>query len=137
MGSIVRFAALAAAAFVVAGFALFAIVELRDSADGQIHKLDNTTASPRLETAVQRPDPEPAVERVREKNHSAVREGIDDVNDVLLSPFSSFTDFESVWGERFLALILGLLLYGGGGMMLANFFPKQGHPSRDWREATG
>lgn len=137
MGSFVRLVALTAAAFVLAGFGLFAIVELRDSADGQIEKLDNTTASPRLETAVQRPDPAPAVERVREKNHSSVREGIDDVNDVLLSPFSSFTDFESVWGERFLALILGLLLYGGGGMMLANFFPKQGHPSRDWREATG
>ena len=136
MGSLLRLTALTAAAFVVAGFALFAVVELRDSADGQIHKLDNTTASPRLETAVQRPDPEPAVERVREKNHTAVREGIDDVNDVLLSPFSGLTDFESVWGERFLALVLGLLLYGGGGMMLANFFPKQARKVRDWREAT-
>ena len=89
-----------------------------------------------LETDVQRPNPEPAIEAVRENSHTSLREGIDDVNDVLVSPFTGFSEFKSVWGERFLALLLGVLLYGGGGLMLANFFPKPENTGGDWREAT-
>jgi hypothetical protein len=135
MASLVRLAAITAAAFVAASFVLFAAVELQDSSEGQVQKLNNTVAPKSLETDVQRPNPLPAVERVREKNHSDIREGIDDVNDVLVSPFSGFTNFESVWGERMLALLLGLALYGGGGLMLANFFPKDRNEAGDWREA--
>ena len=128
--------AVTAATFVAASFLLFAAVELRDSSEGQVQKLNGATAPKSLETAVQRPNPLPAVERVRENNHTDPREAIDDVNDVLVSPFTGFTDFESVWGERFLALLLGLVLYGGGGLMLANFFPKDRNEAGDWREAT-
>ena len=136
MASLVRLAAVTASAVIAISFLLFAAVELRDTSDGQIQKLDGKPASKSLETDVQRPNPTPAVERVRESNHSSLRENIDDVNDVLVSPFTGFADFESVWGERFLALVLGLLLYGGGGLMLANFFPKHDHRAGDWREAT-
>ena len=136
MASLVRLAALAAAAFMAVSFVLFAAVELRDSSKGQIQKIDGTPAPKGLETDVQRPDPVPAVERVRESNHTSLREGIDDVNDVLASPFTGFAEFESVWGGRFLALVLGLLLYGGGGLLIANFFPKPHSNAGDWREAT-
>jgi hypothetical protein len=136
MASLVRLAAVAASAFAAVSFVLFAAVELRDSSEGQIQKLNGAPASERLQTDVQRPNPEPAVERVRESNHSSLREGIDDVNDVLVSPFTGYSDFESVWGERFFVLILGLLLYGGGGLLLANFFPKPENQAGDWREAT-
>ena len=137
MGSLVRLAAVIATAFVAVSFALFAVVEFRDSSKSQIEKIDGSPASKSLQTDVQRPNPEPAIERIREANHSSLRENIDDVNDVLVSPFTGFIDFESVWGERFLALVLGLLLYGGGGLMLANFFPKPESKAGDWREATG
>jgi len=136
MASLVRLAAVIAAAFVAISFLLFAVVELRDSSEGQIQKIDGTAATKNLETDVQRPNPEPAVERVRENNHTTLREGIDDVNDVLVSPFTGFAEFESVWGGRFLALVLGLLVYGGGGLMLANFLPKHRNKAGDWREAT-
>lgn len=136
MASLVRLAAVVAAAFVAVSFVLFAAVELRDSSKGQIQKIDGTPAPKSLETDVQRPNPEPAVERVREANHTSLREGIDDVNDVLVSPFTRFSEFKSVWGERFLALLLGVLLYGGGGLMLANFLPKHQNKAGDWREAT-
>jgi len=136
MASVVRFAAITAAAFVAASFLCFAFVELRDSSDGQVQALDGTTAPKRLETEIQRPDPAPAVEAVRENNHTALREGIDDVNDVLVSPFTSFTDFQSVWGERFLLLLLGMAVYLGLGLMLANFLPKHKNEAGDWREAT-
>ena len=136
MASLVRFAAITAAAFVAASFLCFAYVELQDSSAGQIEAIDGTKAPRALETDVQRPNPEPAVEAVRENNHTSAREGIDDVNDVLVSPFTGFTNFESVWGERFLALLLGLALYLGGGLMLANFFPKHKNEAGDWRVAT-
>jgi hypothetical protein len=136
MGSLVRLAAVTAAAFVAVSFVLFAAVELRNSSEGQVQALDGDPAPKSLEIDVQRPNPLPAVERVRENNHTALREGIDDVNDVLASPFTGFTDFQSVWGERFLALLLGLAVYGGGGLMLANFFPKDRNEAGDWREAT-
>jgi len=136
MASLVRLAAVVAAGFVSVSFVLFAAVELRDSSEGQIQKINGAPAPKNLETDVQRPNPLPAVERVREHNHSSLRENIDDVNDVLVSPFTSFTDFESVWGDRLLALVLGLLLYGGGGLLLANFFPKHENQAGDWREAT-
>lgn len=136
MASLVRLAALAAAAFVAVSFLLFAEVALRDGSNGQLERLDGAPASKKLETDVQRPNPVAAVERVRENNHSSLRERIEDVNDVLASPFTGYTDFESAWGERFLVLILGLLLYGGGGLLLANFFPKHQKTTGDWREAT-
>jgi hypothetical protein len=136
MASLVRFAAITAAAFVAVSFLCFAFVELQDSSDGQVQAIDGTPAPERLETEIQRPDPTPAVEAVRENNHTSLREGIDDVNDALVSPFTSFTDFQSVWGERFLLLLLGMALYLGGGLMLANFFPKHKNQAGDWREAT-
>ncbi len=136
MASLVRLCAIIASAFVALSFLCFAVVELQDSSAGQVKALDGTAAPQRFETAVQRQDPEPAIERVREANHTKVREGIDDVNDVLLSPFSSFTNFESVWGERFAGLLLGLLLFGAGGLMLANFLPQHRNEAGDWREAT-
>ena len=136
MASLVRLAAVAAAAVVAVSFLCFAAVEMRDSSRGQIQKLDGKPASKSLETDVQRPNPAPAIERVRESNHSSLRENIDDVNDVLVSPFTGFAEFESVWGERLFVLLLGLLLYGGGGLMLANFFPKPETKAGDWREAT-
>ena len=135
MASFVRLVALSAAGLVAASFLLFAAVELRNSSDGQIEALDGTPAPRSLETEIQRPNPTLAVERIRENNHTSAREAIDDANDVLVSPFTGFASFESVWGERFLALFLGLLLYAGGGLMLANFFPKERNEAGDWRTA--
>ncbi len=136
MASLVRLAAVAAAAFVALSFLLFAEVGVRDGSKSQIERIDGAPASKKLEADVQRPNPVPSVERVRESNSSSLREQIEDVNDVLVSPFTGYTDFESAWGERLLVLFLGLLLYGGGGLLLANFFPKHKSTAGDWREAT-
>ena len=136
MASLVRLVALSAAAIVATSFLAFAVVELQSGSEDQINRIDGTPAPTRLATDVERPNPRPAVERVREANHSSARELIDVGNDVLVSPFTGFSDFESAWGERFVTVFLGLLLYGGGGLMLANFFPKRGHKRTAWQEAT-
>ena len=36
---------------------------------------------------------------ITEKAHGKVREGIDDANDVLVSPFSGVVDSKSIWVE--------------------------------------
>ena len=54
--------------------------------------------------------------------HSQPREGIDDVNDVLLKPFASIVDGEqSRWARRSLAALMALMVYGFGGAYLARF----------------
>jgi hypothetical protein len=59
---------------------------------------------------------------VREKVHSKPREFVDDVNDVLLSPFAGLTDSSgSKWVRRSIPALIALLVYGFGGGFLARF----------------
>jgi hypothetical protein len=63
--------------------------------------------------ALNEPSPAPRVERVREKQHSAVRELADDVNDVLTAPFASIAG-DSIWPQRIVSGLLALLVFGLG-----------------------
>ena len=54
---------------------------------------------------------------------------------MLLGPFDDLVGSSNVWVERGLPALLGLLLYGVGLGMLANFLPKQNRASGDWRTA--
>jgi hypothetical protein len=82
-------------------------------------------------------DPAPSAkqENLREQEHSSVREAIDDADDVLLQPFTGLVDSDSNWVQRGLPSLLGLLVYGLGLGMLANFMPKPKSASADWRTA--
>jgi len=109
-----RIAAILASVFLVLGWGLFAL----DQAQGASHESvagiagDPTTFS----------DPSPDQERVREKVHSKPREFVDDVNDVLLSPFAGLTDNSgSKWVRRSIPALIALLVYGFGGGFLARF----------------
>ena len=57
-------------------------------------------------------DPGAAAERQREAGHTAAREVIDDVDDVLLRPFAALIDSNSEWVKRGVPALLGLLVYG-------------------------
>jgi hypothetical protein len=65
------------------------------------------------------PNPPANVERAREKEDSGLHEFIDDVDDVLLSPFTSFSNSSSIWVRRLIPAAIALLLYGIGGLYLA------------------
>ncbi len=136
MGSIVRLCAVAAAVFVGLSFVLFAADQSREGSETQQRAIDGkgTVVS---DNAVNVLDPSPAVERMREERHSGVREAIDDVNDVLLRPFVDVVDSDNIWVQRSVPAVLGLLLYGLLGMMLANFIPRHRNETRDWREVPG
>jgi hypothetical protein len=69
---------------------------------------------------ITQPDPPPAVEKLREAKHTKAREVIDDVGDVLMSPFTWIADGRAVWVQRLLYSALALLVYGVFGLYLAD-----------------
>jgi hypothetical protein len=132
MGAAIRFVAIAISAVVVLGFAMFAIDETDKGSKAQQDKLERelgTTTTPVAPNARQ--------EAAREADHGAVREAIDDANDVLLKPFAELIDSDSAWVNHGIPALLALLIYGFGLGMLANMLPKQRHHAGDWRTADG
>jgi hypothetical protein len=133
MGSLIRLAAVVMSGFVLVGFAFFAADELDRGSRTQQQALAN-------ELAGSAPDvipiaPTPAGEAAREAAHGDLREIVDDVNDVLLGPFTNLVSSKDVWVARGVPTILALLLYGGGLGFLANMLPKQRSRGADWRGA--
>jgi hypothetical protein len=131
MGSLIRFVAIAISLVVVLGFAMFAIDETDKGSKAQQAKLarelDGATIAPVA--------PDAREEAVRERNHGAVREGIDDANDVLLAPFVDLVNSKSAWVSHGIPALLALLIYGVGLGFLANMLPKQRAHGGDWRTA--
>jgi len=134
MGSLVRICAVTAAALVALSFLMFAVDELGKGSDQQVRSVRGELAPARPALRVNEPAPPAQIERVREKRHSSVREVVDDANDVLVSPFTGIVDSDDSWVQRLVPLALALLLYGLGGLLLANALPKPHHEVRDWRE---
>ncbi|HEX5980118.1 MAG TPA: hypothetical protein VFY52_03430 [Thermoleophilaceae bacterium] len=133
MGSVIRLVAIVLSGFVVVGFAFFAADELDRGSKTQqqalAHELEGST--PEVIPVA----PAPAGEAAREAAHGDLREIVDDVNDVLLGPFSNLADSSDVWVARGVPTILALLLYGFGLGFLANMLPKHRSHGADWRGA--
>jgi hypothetical protein len=107
-------AAVVSCLFVVVGWGAFAIDQARGASNESVAGIagDPATFS----------DPSPDQERAREKTHGAVREFVDDVNDVLLSPFAGISDSSgSKWVRRSIPALIALLVYGFGGGFIARF----------------
>jgi hypothetical protein len=133
MGSLIRLVAIVMSGFVLVGFAFFAADELDRGSKTQQQALADElegTAAEHIPIA-----PAPADEAAREAAHGDVREIVDDVNDVLLGPFTNLVGSEDVWVVRGVPTVLALLLYGVGLGFLANMLPKQRSHGADWRGA--
>ena len=129
MGSFIRLVAVVISGFVLVGFAFFAVDELDRGSKTQQQALGSGSSSEVIPIA-----PTPADEAAREAAHGDVREVVDDVNDVLLGPFSDIVDpNDDVWFARGVPTLLALLLYGVGLGFLANMLPKQRAHGADWR----
>ena len=48
---------------------------------------------------------------------------------MLASPFTGVVASDNLWVERLVPAALGLLLFGLGGLMLANWLPERRAPS--------
>jgi hypothetical protein len=87
--------------FVVVSFGLFALEEAGASSKKQQLAVDQ----------VNQADPTPHTERAREAKHTQVREFIDDVNDVLVSPFTGIVSSDNIWVQRGIPSLLAFFVY--------------------------
>jgi hypothetical protein len=133
MGAILRLLAIAFSVVIALSFLLFAIDEMDRGSKTQQQALAEETGVPEPELAQVAPAPEE--ETVREQQHSSGREMIDDANDVLLEPFAGVADSKSNWVTRGVPTLLGLLIYGLGLGLVANFLPSRQSHAGDWRTA--
>src|SRR5437764_1783318 len=117
--SLLRVAAVLAVAFVLAGLLGFLTDEVRDSSQASTTRITvfNPTTQKSKIVDITQPDPPADVERAREKKHSGAREFIDDVGDVLMSPFSWVAGGSRAWVQRLVDSGLALLIYGALGLL--------------------
>jgi hypothetical protein len=133
MGSLVRLLAIVCSGLVLLGFAFFATDELDRGSKTQQGKLDRELSG---EVGDPTPiAPTPIQEAARERVNGMFREGVDDINDVLLGPFTNLVDSNDRWVSHGVPTLLALLLYGLGLGTLANMLPKHREHTADWRTA--
>jgi hypothetical protein len=132
MGSLIRLLAIVTSGIVLLGFVLFAVDEISNGSKTQQQTLDSELGDGTVTEAVA---PTPREERAREKQHGAVREVVDDANDVLLAPFANLIDSSNAWVEHGIPALIALLVYGLGLGLLANMLPKARSSGGDWRAA--
>ena len=116
MASLVRSVAVVASAIVIFSFAT---AEAGHGSQAQVDKVGE---------ALDGPAPAANTERERERRHGAIRESIDDANDVLLKPFAGVVHSSDAWVQRIVPGVLALLVYGLGLGVLANAMPRSGKP---------
>jgi hypothetical protein len=126
MAPLVRLAAILASGCLLIGLIVFVVEQAGEGSDAQVQKLEQDLGKPELSANE---------ERVRERRHGAMREGIDDVNDVLMRPFTGIVESNDIWVQRLVPGLLALLVFGLGLGLLANYLPKPRGPSGDWRTA--
>jgi hypothetical protein len=113
---IIRTAALVATALVVVSFVMFVADQSRNGSKQQIAALNaDAQGAPKADAAatnIDQADPSAAVKRVRSERHSALREKVDEVDDVLLKPFAGIVHSKSIWVQRGIPTLLALLTFG-------------------------
>ncbi|MGI8438588.1 MAG: hypothetical protein ACR2NV_00035 [Thermoleophilaceae bacterium] len=114
LARLLRLFALVASLVIVIGFALFAQEQGAAASDRQRQLLEGPGT----------PIPSISDERDRERRHGAFREGIDEANDFLFTPFAAFIEGRNIWIQRLITAVLGLLLYGLVPTIAANYVRK-------------
>ena len=114
----IRWASLIACAFVTLSFLFFAVNQTSTASQNQVKAISGA-GGVKAESATKVPNPPPAVERVREQENDKFHEFVDDVDDVLLAPFTGIVDSNNIWVRRLVPLTLALLIYGLAGQYLA------------------
>jgi hypothetical protein len=94
------------------GFVYFAADETAKSSSEQVADITDETA---------------VAESEREQQNGALREFVEDTNDVLLSPFENVVISSDAWVSHGVPAVLAVLVYGMGALMLVNYLV----PSRE------
>jgi hypothetical protein len=128
MSALLRIASLLCTALLLASFAMFASDQAGSGSKETVAKIANADSSVparRQAANVDRVAPAPAAERLRERAHGALREAIDDADDVLAGPFASVAG-GSMWAQRIVATLLALLVFGAGLGFLSRYAASRG-----------
>ena len=125
IASLLRLVSTVATVVIVVSFGLFALDEAREGSDQTIARLEGGQG-PKGEAGrnINQADPPPRVERARERRHGDVRELIDDVNDILVTPFTGIVDSGSIWAQRGVPALLAFLVFGVALRLLAAYVPR-------------
>jgi hypothetical protein len=105
VATVIRWVAVVASALVIVGFGAFAIDASREGSNQQVQRLS---------------EGQPVTAKTSE-HHGAVRRALDDADGAVLSPFSGIVDSNDRWVRHGIPALLGLLVYGVGLFLLANF----------------
>jgi hypothetical protein len=110
-----RLAAVVTSAIVLVSFGLFAANELRTASAESRARIAAADAS-------NDPDAAARLERIREREQSALHEALDDVNDVLTAPFDfAAGSSPDIWVQRGVPSLLALVFFGAGLGFLARY----------------
>jgi hypothetical protein len=118
IATVLRWAAILSSAFVALSFLFFAVDQTSNASRNSVREIAGKS-NVKAENATKLPNPPRAIEIVRERENDRFHEFVDDVDDVLLSPFTSISNSNSIWVRRAIPALIALLLYGVGGMYLA------------------
>jgi hypothetical protein len=115
---VLRWAAIISSAFVALSFLFFATGQTSNASKASVAVITGE-ANVKSESITKLPNPPSSVEKIRETEDDGFHEFVDDVDDVLLSPFTSITNSDNIWIRRVVPALIALLLYGVGGLYLA------------------
>ena len=118
IAAVLRWASIFACAFVTLSFLFFAVDQTSNASNNSVRQITNQS-SVKAQNITKLPNPPPAIEKLREQENDKFHEYVDDVDDVLLSPFTGISNSSSIWVRRLIPLGLALLIYGVGGLYLA------------------
>jgi len=118
IANIIRWFSIIASSVIALSFVFFAVDQTSSASENQVRALAGHS-NVKAESITKLPNPPPAVEAQREKENDGFHELVDDLDDILLAPFTSISNSHDIWIRRTIPAIIGLLLYGVGGMYLA------------------
>jgi hypothetical protein len=125
----IRIFSIVACLFIVAGLIGLLTDEVQDTSQVQATRFTEQGAV-QVSVDIESPKPSPAVEAIREHEHSSGREFIDDVNDILLGPFNWLIKGSDGAVRHLLYAGIGLLIYGLLLQVLADWMLTQSDASR-------
>lgn len=118
IAAVIKWLAIFASAIVTLSFLYFATNQTSTASQNQVSAISGGSGV-KPESATKVPNPDPEIEKLREQENDTFHEYIDDIDDVLLTPFTNIVSSDNIWVQRLVPLGLALLIYGLGGMYLA------------------
>jgi hypothetical protein len=118
IAAVLRWGAIIASSFIALSFLFFAVEQTSNASKNSVAGITGES-NVKDQSITKLPNPPRSVEKVRETENDGFHEFVDDVDDVLLSPFTSISNSGDIWIRRIVPGLIALLLYGFLGLYLA------------------